>query len=246
MWEAIQYVTGSLTLVAFIAAVAATMSAVTLRGQGRRIEAAPLEDRAKVIEQELGHFPVDTANLSPAEQSRIVLEQIRARSQQYAIRSVVICFLALLFAVVTVFAISRDRKAERETPKAEVPTEPAHADADSAFKYPTTGVPLPKTITVQVNRGQWTDQGRDTRGGNLLSFDIVPPARSVIVSLQVSRCNGCGSHFWLCPDPGHCPSYDGIQKLRPDLWRVWAAADDPHAATVDYQMKYIDQTAVAR
>jgi hypothetical protein len=107
MWGAIATVSSSLTLIAFLAAVIAWYLKSKLDKTARLIKTAPEQDRRDLVSQALEVFNVDTAKLSGKQQLEIALTHIREREKRYGISAIVVCFLALVAAGVTAFAITQ-------------------------------------------------------------------------------------------------------------------------------------------
>ncbi len=115
MWQAIAYVSSGLTLAAFVAAVIARILKSKLEERERLIRAADGADRADLVRNALEFFNVEAADLTKEQQFKIALEQIEARGRRFAISAAVICFLAVVAALATAFAIAlnpaRDQQA---------------------------------------------------------------------------------------------------------------------------------------
>lgn len=107
MWQAIQYVSSALGLVAFLAAVVAFMYHRLSSQRARLIQVAKPSDRADLIRDTLEFFHVDTRNLSKDKQFQIALEQIRNRARRFAITAFCILLLALAFLSLAAFSIWR-------------------------------------------------------------------------------------------------------------------------------------------
>jgi len=103
MWNAIPYVTSGITLVAFIAAIAAWTYKSKLDERQRLIRTAPEGDRGPLVRNALEFLNVDTAELTKQQQYNIALEQIHARAQRFKITAALIGFLAFIAAGVTLY-----------------------------------------------------------------------------------------------------------------------------------------------
>ena len=106
MWNAIPYVTSGITLIAFIAAIVAWMYKSKLDERERLIRTAPEGDRGPLVRNALEFLNVETAGLGKEQQYKIALEQIQARGQRFKISAAVICFLAIIGAGITIYAIA--------------------------------------------------------------------------------------------------------------------------------------------
>ncbi|MDB6024135.1 MAG: hypothetical protein JWM68_358 [Verrucomicrobiales bacterium] len=105
MWQAIQYVGSAITLIAFIAATVAWIFKVKVQKEERLIKLARVDERTELVRDALEFFRVDTANLSKEQQFKIAFEQIHARAQRFKIAAIVVCIIAVLAAIVTIYTI---------------------------------------------------------------------------------------------------------------------------------------------
>jgi hypothetical protein len=105
IWQAIGYVSSGFTLVAFIVAAAAWAYRYTILGTERRINSAPAEDRAKLVEKTIEISNVDTAPLTRQQKYDLALQLINTRAQKFRTVALVVCFLAILGAVVAIVSI---------------------------------------------------------------------------------------------------------------------------------------------
>lgn len=122
MWEAIAYVSSGVTLIAFIAATVAWVYKAKSEERERLIRTAKPEQRADLVRNALEFFHVESSGLTKEQQYKLALEQIHARARRFKVTAVVVCFLAVVAAVVTVYAITENRtvapgplKTENET-----------------------------------------------------------------------------------------------------------------------------------
>jgi hypothetical protein len=118
MWTAIQYVGSGLTLVAFLVAVAAWLykSYLNLLKKEDLIKSVPEDQRAELVERTLVLFKIDTHKLTREQQYNLALEQIRERARRFLVTAVVIVVIALIAAVLTVFAITKVNPPQAPTP----------------------------------------------------------------------------------------------------------------------------------
>jgi len=107
MWEAIQYVSSGLALVAFIVAAAAWIFKRNSEQTLRMVETAEEGDRANLVRSALEVVDVDTARLTNRQQYELAIELIRARAERFRITALVVCILAMILAAVSVSAILR-------------------------------------------------------------------------------------------------------------------------------------------
>lgn len=105
MWTAIQYVGSGLTLVAFLAALAAWLYRRQLLIKERLIQSVPEGKRAELVERTLVLFKVDTHRLTKKQQYDLALEQIREQARKFKLTAGVIVIIAIIAAALTVAAI---------------------------------------------------------------------------------------------------------------------------------------------
>jgi hypothetical protein len=105
VWEAIAYVSSGVSLVAFLAAVAAWTFKTKSEERERLIRTASETDRAALVSDALEFFHVETAGLTREQQFKLALEQIRARAERFRLSAAAICFVAVIAAVLAAFAI---------------------------------------------------------------------------------------------------------------------------------------------
>lgn len=129
MWEAIQYVTTGLTLVAFLATVIAWAYKSKSEERERLIKTASENERVDLVRSALEFFNIDTSGLTKEQKYELALAQIHARAQRFRTTAIVICVLAVILAVVSVYAISQpllpiDEDPEPTPRQREVPETP--------------------------------------------------------------------------------------------------------------------------
>ena len=107
MWEAIAYVSSGLTLTAFLAAVAAWVYKNKSEEKERLLRTAPQSQRAKLVEQALESFHVDTSKCNKEQQYDLAVQQIQARSHRFRWTATIIVILVLIAAAVAIYAIYR-------------------------------------------------------------------------------------------------------------------------------------------
>jgi hypothetical protein len=126
-------VTTALTLVAFIAALAAWAYARMLLQKERLIRSAPEEKRAPLVEKALEWIHVESRRLTKQQQYDLAMEQIRRRAERSRWSAVIIMLVAILAAAVSVIALSA------------APSRPQEGDSDlnlSSLDKPDRIVPL--------------------------------------------------------------------------------------------------------
>lgn len=123
MWEAIQYITTGLTLVAFLVTVIAWTFKSKSEERERLIKAASEDKRADLVRSALEFFDVDTAGLTKEQKYEIALAQIHARAQRFRTTAIVVCVLAVILAGISAYAISQNGSKPHppEEPKAVLP-----------------------------------------------------------------------------------------------------------------------------
>lgn len=120
MWEAIQYVTTSLTLVAFLVTVIAWAYKSKSEERERLIKTAAEDKRSDLVRSALEFFDVDTTGLTKQQKYELALAQIHARARRFRITAMVVCVLAVILAAVSAYAIwqnSSDWKKPTDPPK---------------------------------------------------------------------------------------------------------------------------------
>ena len=105
MWEAIQYISSDLTLLAFIVAVASWTYKRSPERALRLIETAEEGNRATLVRSALEVLDIDTARLTNRQLCQLAIELIRARVERFRITAIVVCVLALILAAVSVVAV---------------------------------------------------------------------------------------------------------------------------------------------
>jgi hypothetical protein len=167
MWNAIQYVTGGLTLVAFIVGVAAWYYRSQIEAKGRLVEAAREKDRPEVARDVLEFFHIDTGRLTREQQFILALEQIKARSRRYGQGAVVFSFATVLLAILAGYAIYQShRPPPIQTPNIESLLPGTSAGGQQVLQIKYTGdaaLPAGVQAEVQVAADQdfhtiWTTQ----------------------------------------------------------------------------------------
>ncbi len=159
MWESIQYVTSGLTLAAFIAAAIAWVSKSKIEERERLINSADSDKRADLVKSALEFFDVDIAGLTKDDRYKVVIAQIHARSRRNGTVAIVVCFLALLLAGVSVYAISEARKPTSSTATAigkerrfvSTATSPLSLSNTTEWHYPEDTVRLSGVIATNGN-----------------------------------------------------------------------------------------------
>ena len=113
-----QMVTTPIALVAFALAVGFYAYKAWLAQRRRLIQSVPQADRAEVVAKTLRLFHVDTGGLSRPQQYTLALEQIRAREDRFRLVAMLLAFLGVLLAGVTVFYMARPTAAPAQPTQA--------------------------------------------------------------------------------------------------------------------------------
>ena len=140
MWEAIAYVSSGLTLTAFLAAVAAWVYKNKSEEKERLLQTAPQSQRAKLVEQALESFHVDTSSLTKQQQYDLAVQQIQARAQRFRWTAIVVVLLVLIAATIAAYAINRIAAPNPKSPPEQ--TQPL-AQTLSGSIHNETNDPLP-------------------------------------------------------------------------------------------------------
>jgi hypothetical protein len=128
MWNAVSSVTSVLTLIAFMAAIAASILFRKMRQQERIISSTRPVDRPSLIQTLSASFHVDTAGLSAEERYRIVLEQLRGRGTRFMIAAILtfgICLFTLV-GILIADAYRQRLEVSAGTPEITTATNNAH------------------------------------------------------------------------------------------------------------------------
>lgn len=110
MWAIIAYVSSGFTLAAFVTAIVAWVLKVKSEEKGRLIASAKTEIKAKLVQNTLEFFHVETKNLTEAHRFRIAMEQIRNRTNRFRTIAFLIGFLAIIAASLSAYAIDKLNK----------------------------------------------------------------------------------------------------------------------------------------
>ncbi len=106
MWDAIAYVSSGLTLAAFLAAAATWILKAKSDEKVKLIGSATDNNRAKLVQDAMEFFYVDTTKLTKDQQYNIALEQILSRANRYKQITVLIGILAIIAATLSAYALS--------------------------------------------------------------------------------------------------------------------------------------------
>jgi hypothetical protein len=106
MWEAIAYVSSGFTLAAFVVAVAAWIIKRKSDEKHKLISVAEDENRAKLVQDALEFFHVETKELTKDQRFTIAIQQIQARANRFKTIAVLIGFLAIIAAALSAYAIN--------------------------------------------------------------------------------------------------------------------------------------------
>ena len=110
-WEAIGMVSGGLTLVAFVIAIAAWVYKQRLMAASDLIRTAPDDKRGDLVLAHYGYLvQVDTSNLTRKQKADIINQQLDAKASSYTITATVVVILAVLGCCLTAFAVWQNPK----------------------------------------------------------------------------------------------------------------------------------------
>src|SRR5437763_11444133 len=101
MWQAIPFVSGGATLLAFLAAIGALVYRTRARRERELINSADEKDRARLVEHVLETFVIETGSLTREQKHDLAIRQLNARMQRYWIAALVVVTLALVGAGVS-------------------------------------------------------------------------------------------------------------------------------------------------
>ncbi|UTV38083.1 hypothetical protein MYG64_07260 [Ensifer adhaerens] len=105
MWDAIAYVGGGLSLVAFIVAALQQAYSLKLRSTRKNLTTVPERDRVKAMEIAEQYVHIDPNVLSQAKRYEIIKEQIRLKEQRQWQVTIIALVVAILLAGVSFAAI---------------------------------------------------------------------------------------------------------------------------------------------
>ncbi|MCP4108066.1 MAG: hypothetical protein GY749_21390 [Desulfobacteraceae bacterium] len=106
MWEAIAYVSSGVTLAAFLAAAATWILKAKSDEKVKLIDSASDENKAKLVQDAMEFFHIDTTGLTKEHRYNIALEQIKERANRFKLIAILICILALIAAALSAYALS--------------------------------------------------------------------------------------------------------------------------------------------
>lgn len=104
-WNAIQFVSSGVTLVAFLAATILALYTRKMLSRERLIESAPESSRALLVQTTLKSFGVDTSQFTKVQAYDLALQQIRALKERYRLNCIVISFVCTLAFIVFLVAL---------------------------------------------------------------------------------------------------------------------------------------------
>jgi len=117
MWEAIAYVSSGFTLAAFVAAVSAWIIKGKSEEKQKLISVAADENRAKLVQDALEFFHVETKELTKDQKFNLAIQQIQARANRFRTIALLIGFLAITAAVLSAYAIKELYNYDKFVPK---------------------------------------------------------------------------------------------------------------------------------
>ncbi len=107
MWTAISYVTSALTLVAFLAAVAASIYFAYARKLARELASADTDKKTEIIMTNLRLFDPDIKTLPAGKRFELAVIQLEHKQKSFYLYIIFLAVAAALFAMTTLFAIWR-------------------------------------------------------------------------------------------------------------------------------------------
>lgn len=119
MWEAIQYVSSAVGLVAFAAAVAYMAYRTRLSREQRLIQTAPPDQRVVMAERVLKDFHVDTSNLTKEQQFTLAIQQLDHRKASSKRNAIVVVIISFIAAIVLIVALVKDWRGGGPSPSPE-------------------------------------------------------------------------------------------------------------------------------
>jgi hypothetical protein len=105
VWNAIGFVSSGITLVAFLAAVAASIYWRSSSRTENLIRTAQAKDRGALVKNALEFFDIDTSGLSQEQQFQIAVREINARSQRFLLTFILIVIVTVTAIVVSLFSL---------------------------------------------------------------------------------------------------------------------------------------------
>lgn len=102
---ALQWVTGGVSLIAFLAALAFYAYRSRLKASLDIIQTAPEKDRVKAIDAFADRFSVDTSGLTKDQKLQVVMRQLQIRAHRQYIIAVSAVFIGTLFLALAFVAI---------------------------------------------------------------------------------------------------------------------------------------------
>ena len=105
MWTVLPYVSSGVTLFAFLAAVVALTYRHRMISKRDLIQSVPAEERFQLVKNMLEFFDVDTTRLTKQQQFEIVIQQVQNRAKRFLVSAVVVAFIAVLAATVTIVSL---------------------------------------------------------------------------------------------------------------------------------------------
>ncbi|HEU4556416.1 MAG TPA: hypothetical protein VFS20_01160 [Longimicrobium sp.] len=102
MFEAIRYISSGFTLIAFVVAALVWAYGRTVDNRRQMIRDAQTDRQADLVARTLRGMNIDVRKLSPNQQYKLALEQLRARSRKSYLVAAVVVLLAIIAAIVAV------------------------------------------------------------------------------------------------------------------------------------------------
>ncbi len=151
MSQTVGIVSSSITLVAFLAAVAATILMRKISAKEKLIKTANPEDRKDLISQTLEVFHVDTGNLTKQQQYDIAMEKIRQKAKRFKYIIITVTLIALLAIPIALLALSKEKPTPTPNPSAN--TSPVTNPLSTTDKSATADtLPTPISTSLPILR----------------------------------------------------------------------------------------------
>lgn len=108
VWDAIPYIGGGLTLVAFVVAALVQAYGLKLRSARENLSKVPERDRLEAMQIAEQYFRIDTDGFSQAKRMEIIRQQLQLKEQRQRQTTIVILVVAALLAAVTIIALLKE------------------------------------------------------------------------------------------------------------------------------------------
>lgn len=110
LMSTIPYIGSGLTLAAFVFGVSAWVYKSKIEEREKLIRAAKQDDRAKLVQDALEFFHIETKYLTKEQKYNLAIEQIKNKAQRFKIGLIFASFVCLLGFIITLFSIISSNK----------------------------------------------------------------------------------------------------------------------------------------